>query len=104
MISSKTTSFVAGVLVANSAPHIATAVTGRKHLTPLRGRRSSPAVNGLWAGINLLAGCAVLRNAVPGRREPAEWDDRLLAFEAGYAAWAAWMAVSERLFAVNRPG
>lgn len=45
VLSPKVRSVVAGVLVANSAPHLATAVAGRQHLTPLAGRDSPPAVN-----------------------------------------------------------
>jgi hypothetical protein len=38
-----------GLLVANSAPPLATAVTGHTHLAPLAGKESSPKVNLLWA-------------------------------------------------------
>jgi hypothetical protein len=44
VLSPKVRSVVAGVLVANSAPHLATAVAGRQHLTPLAGRDSPPAL------------------------------------------------------------
>ena len=37
--------FVGGLLVANSAPHLASAVAGHTHLTPVAGRNSSPRVN-----------------------------------------------------------
>lgn len=92
-------SFAAGVLVGNSAPHLATAVTGRRHLTPLAGRDSGPAVNGLWGGISLLAGLLLL--TPDGHSVPARWDDDLLAFEAGVLALAAWMVGSERALRVN---
>lgn len=91
--------FAAGVLVANSAPHLASAVTGRTHLTPLAGRQSSPKVNLLWGLGNAVGGLALTRAcAGPGDRS---WDRTLIAFEAGAAALATWMAVSEAIWRVN---
>jgi hypothetical protein len=100
VLSPKVRAAVAGVLVANSAPHLATAVAGRRHLTPLAGRDSAPAVNLAWAAANLVGGALVLRGAAAAR-QPGRWDDRLVAFEAGYLAWALWMTVSEYLLEVN---
>jgi hypothetical protein len=100
VLSPKVRAAVAGVLVANSAPHLATAVSGRRHLTPLAGRDSAPAVNLAWAAANLVGGALVLRGAAADRR-PGRWDDRLVAFEAGYLAWALWMTVSEYLLELN---
>lgn len=94
-------SFFAGALIANSAPHLASAVSGRRHLTPLAGRRSSAAVNAVWGTANLVAGYALLRRAAPRRAGQESWDSRLPAFEAGCVAWAAWMAASERLLRIN---
>jgi hypothetical protein len=74
--------FLGGVLVANSAPHLATAAAGRRHLTPLAGRESSAGVNLAWAAANLLGGCLLLR--MTGGAGGGRWDSRLLAFEAGY--------------------
>jgi hypothetical protein len=37
--------FAGGLLMANSAPDLVTAVTGHTDLTPLAGKESSPAVN-----------------------------------------------------------
>ncbi|WP_157995692.1 hypothetical protein [Thermomonospora amylolytica] len=91
--------FLAGMLVANSAPHLATAVTGRRHMTPLAGRGSGPVVNGVWAGLNLAGGLLLLRRA--RRHGGARWDEDLVAFEAGYLTFALWMAGSERLFPMN---
>jgi hypothetical protein len=68
VLSPKVRSVVAGVLVANSAPHLATAVAGRQHLTPLAGRDSPPAVNLVWAATNLLGGALVLRGAAAVRQ------------------------------------
>ena len=98
-LSPKVRAAVAGVLMANSAPHLATAVTGRRHLTPLAGKDSAPAVNLAWAAANLLGGALLLRGAAA--RKPGRWDDRLVAFEAGYLGWALWMAASEYLLEVN---
>ncbi len=99
-LSPKLRAAVAGVLVANSAPHLATAVSGRRHLTPLAGRDSSPAVNLAWAAANLLGGALLLRDPAPAGH-PARWDARLVAFEAGYLAWAVWMTVWEYLLELN---
>ncbi|XRQ09088.1 hypothetical protein ACN3XK_73525 [Actinomadura welshii] len=99
MKSSRVQSFIAGVLFANTAPHLATAVTGRRHLTPLAGRNSGPAVNAVWAGLNLAAGVALLRRARRGGEQ--RWDADLVAFEAGAVVFAAWMAGTERFLAVN---
>lgn len=98
-MSSRTRSFLAGVLVGNSAPHLATAVTGRRHLTPLAGADSGPAANAPWAGLNLLGG--LLLHAPSGRRKPGLWDGDLVAFEAGALAMSAWMAGSERVLGTN---
>ncbi|MEV0822243.1 hypothetical protein [Nonomuraea rubra] len=94
-------SFVAGLLVANSAPHLATAVTGRRHLTPLAGRGSGPGVNLLWGAANLAGGLALLRSAARTERPGDAWDSRLVAFESGCLVFAAWMAVTERFFPMN---
>ncbi len=99
MNSSRVRSFLSGVLVANSTPHLATAFTGRRHLTPLTGRHSGPAVNGLWGLLNLLGGLLLLS---PDRhRHPGTWDDDLVAFETGVLALGAWMAVTERTLRTN---
>jgi hypothetical protein len=89
---------LAGVLVANSAPHLATAVTGRRHLTPLAGPRSGAGVNAVWGSANLAAGLLLLRGRRPA---PGRWGRELLDFEAGHLAWTLWMAASERLLHVN---
>ncbi|GAA1785569.1 hypothetical protein GCM10009834_51370 [Streptomonospora arabica] len=88
------------MLIANSAPHLATAVAGRRHLTPLAGRESGPVVNGVWAGLNIAAGVLLLRrkrSAAPAAR----WDGDLVAFEAGYLGFALWMAGSEAALRTN---
>ncbi|PYF97353.1 hypothetical protein SAMN05216184_11562 [Georgenia satyanarayanai] len=93
---------LSGVLVANSAPHLASAVAGRRHLTPLAGRDSSPAVNGAWGAANLAGGLLLLRRAA-GAPSPSRWDERLPWFEAGAAAFSVWMAGSEIVLRVNTP-
>ncbi|GGV35580.1 hypothetical protein GCM10010182_69480 [Actinomadura cremea] len=97
---SRVQSCFAGMLVANSAPHIATAVSGRRHMTPLAGRESGPVANGVWAGFNLAGGVVLLQLARKGKAE-ARWDRDLVAFETGYLAFASWMALSERFFPMN---
>lgn len=92
-----------GLLAANSLGHLATAVAGKEHLTPLAGRHSGPAVNAAWGLLNLAGGLALVRGAAtPGRR----WGTELDGFGAGAAAFAAWMAVSNRVTTTNvdRPG
>lgn len=101
MRSTRIQSFIAGVLVANVAPHLATAVTGRRHLTPLAGRDSGPGVNAVWAGLNLVAGVALLRRARRAGDADPRWNADLVAFETGALALAAWMAGTERFFPVN---
>jgi hypothetical protein len=92
---------IAGVLMANSAPHLATAASGHRHLTPLAGRESSPAVNLVWAAANLVGSAALLRTVVTPAADSGRWDSGLIAFEAGYFGWAAWMAVSEYVLKIN---
>lgn len=100
--SSRSTTFIAGLLVANSAPHLPTAVARRRHLTPLAGRDSGPAVNAVWAALNLSVGVVLLlRSRGP---HTACWDRDLVAFEAGHLTFAAWMALTERFFPVNWSG
>lgn len=91
--------YTAGLLVANSAPHLATAVARRRHLTPLAGRDSGPAVNAVWAVLNLVAGVALLSRSRGTRT--ARWGRDLVDFEAGYLTFAAWMTLTERLLRVN---
>lgn len=90
--------FLAGVLCANALPHLATAASGRTHLTPLAGRSSSRWVNAAWGAANLAAGLAVVGRAARGE---GRWDSRLVAFDAGAAAFALWMAASEAGWRVN---
>ena len=89
--------FVAGVLAANSLPHLATAASGREHLTPLRGPRSNRWVNLAWGAANLLGGLVLVGVRADGRR----WGRDLVAFDAGAATFAVWMAASESLLKVN---
>lgn len=94
--------FAGGLLVGNSAPHLATAVTGRRHLTPLAGKDSAPAVNLAWGLGNVLAGLALTRACT--RPGGGRWDRSLVAFEAGAADFATWMAASEAVLRVDTAG
>lgn len=87
------------MLIANSAPHLATAVAGRRHFTPLGMKDAGAGVNALWSGLNLAAGVALL---LPSRRAGSRrWDADLVAFEAGCVVFAAWMAVTEGVHPMN---
>jgi hypothetical protein len=99
---SRLTSFASGMRLANSLPHLATMISGRRHLTPLGGRDSGPLLNGLWAALNIGGGIALLYPA--RRRGTRRWDHDLNAFELGAATFAAWMAASEVIFRTNASG
>jgi hypothetical protein len=96
---SRIASFVAGSLVANAAPHLATAVTGRKHLTPLAGRDSGPGINGVWSALNICAAVGLL--VWSARSKGSRWDADLVAFGLGHVAFSGWMAASEAVARVN---
>ncbi|MFC4531295.1 hypothetical protein [Sphaerisporangium dianthi] len=100
-LSLKARAFIAGLLVSNSAPHLATAVTGHRHLTPLAGRGSGPAVNLAWGLANLAGGLVLLRTAARADRPGERWDSRLVAFESGCVTFAMWMALTERFMPMN---
>ncbi|MBZ2199485.1 hypothetical protein [Occultella gossypii] len=93
--------FLAGVLLANSVPHLGTAVTGRTHLTPIAGSESSPAVNLAWGAANAIGGLTLLRAG--SRPGGGAWDRRLIAFELGAAVFSVWMVASEAVLHVNTP-
>jgi|SRR5690625_992634 len=90
--------FTAGALCANSLAHLATAVTGRRFLTPIAGRDSNRVVNGIWGASNLAGGLSLIRGVAQGS---GRWDARLVAFNFGAAAFAVWMAASERVMKIN---
>lgn len=95
---------VAGLLAANALPHLASAVTGRHHLTPLRGRDSGPGTNAAWGALNGAAAAALLRRdsgAGSPESDAGRWDRRLLAFGAGTAGMSLWMVASEAAWRVN---
>ncbi|MGO1978139.1 hypothetical protein [Brachybacterium tyrofermentans] len=91
----------AGMLCANSLPHLATAVTGHRHLTPVGGAQSAPWTNAAWGTANLLAGLALARRAAGGE---GRWDSRLVTFDLGAAVFATWMVSSEAAMRVNWRG
>jgi hypothetical protein len=47
------------------------------------------------------SGGLLVRRGTAATRQPGRWDDRLVAFEAGYLGWALWTVVSEYLLKVN---
>lgn len=63
-------SFVAGALLANAIPHLATGLRGEPHPTPFAkppGRGiSSPVLNALWGSANLFLGVAAATGADRG--------------------------------------
>ena len=83
-------------------PHLASAITARNHLTPLAGRDSGSAVNGVWAGLNLTGACLLLRST--STSDERRWTADLLAFEAGVLTLAAWMLGSESWLRTNSRG
>ncbi|MFD1717089.1 hypothetical protein [Georgenia deserti] len=92
------TSFGAGVLCANSLPHLATAAAGHQHMTPLAGKASNRWVNLVWGGVNLVGGLALVAGPQGGGRR---WGRRYHAFGYGVAAFSLWAAVAEHIFPLN---
>lgn len=90
----------AGVLCANALPHLATAVAGRRMLTPLAGRDSPASVNALWGAMNLAGGLLLLRT---GLRDTDRTGPVPEAFDLGVAGYAVWAVAGERLFGFNAP-
>jgi hypothetical protein len=66
------------------------------------GKESSPTVHLIWGLGNALAGLALTR--VSTRTGSRRWDRSLVAFEAGVATFAIWMAASEAALRVNTSG
>lgn len=91
---------VAGVLCANSLPHLATAAAGREMMTPLGGKNSNRWINLLWGGVNLAGGLVLMAF---GQRRDRAWDRHLVAFSAGAAGFLAWAAIGEAVFRFNAP-
>lgn len=92
-------SYAAGVLAANSLPHLATATTGNRLLTPLAGEQSDRWVNLLWSGMNLAAGLGLLAAGSRGNQQ-LPWPRQLRAFEAGVLSFSVWGVIYE--VALNR--
>jgi hypothetical protein len=78
----------AGVLLANAVPHGVAGVQGRRFPTPFAsppGRgRSSPGLNVVWSGMNVVGGMVVLGRRTSGR----EW----FAVGAGVAVMGVFLA------------
>lgn len=94
MATSRVAAFAAGVLTANAVPHAYAATVGVTHLTPLRGRGSSPAVNALWAGLNLATAAALARRGA-GAAAPGGGTGGRRSFKSGVVAFSAWSLAAE---------
>jgi hypothetical protein len=90
----------AGVLCANALPHLATAVTGRRMLTPLAGRDSPAPVNALWGAMNLAGGLLLLRVGLSSTERTGPVPE---AFGIGVAGFAVWAVAGERVLGFNAP-
>lgn len=90
----------AGVLSANSLPHLATAAAGRQMMTPLAGKDSNRWINLLWGGMNLAGGLTLMAFS---RRRDRSWDRHLVGFCAGAAGFLTWAAVGEAVLKFNAP-
>ena len=89
--------FLAGAAAANAIPHLVKGICGERHMTPFA-RSSSPAVNVLWAFINVVVALLLLELAVgrgffslPGATELA--GPSLVAFLAGAFVTALFLAI-----------
>lgn len=91
------TAYAAGVLCANSLPHLVTAVAGERLMTPFAGRGSSRFANLLWGGTNLTAGLVLAAR----NHEARCWTGHLATFGAGAASFSAWSVVAEKVFKFN---
>lgn len=92
--------FVAGALLANGLPHLATGATGRRMMTPF-GRHSSPGLNLAWSVANLAGGCAVLGRRDNAGSEHTGWDERMPALAVGASCFCLWAAVFESRWPMN---
>jgi hypothetical protein len=88
---------LAGAVAANAIPHLVKGITGEPHMTPFA-RRSSPAVNVVWAFVNVFLALLLLQLA--SRRTifalPAAGEltgPRLFAFLAGALVTALALAM-----------
>lgn len=80
---------LAGALLLNALPHTILGLAGKRCMTPLGGADSSPAVNLVWAGMNLAAGIAALAPGSWRSASQAEAEDRIRSVEIGTFAMAA---------------
>lgn len=92
---------VAGILLANSLPHLAIGVSGRRKSLPFKA--DAPAAAHLaWGVGNLSAGVLALRRADrtgDAHADPQAWLRSLL---TGALGWSAFMLVFEALAAVQQ--
>ncbi len=64
--------FLAAMFLFNAIPHLVQGICGIKHMTPFS-VLSSPAVNVIWAWLNLLAGGWLLKLSQPGSWTARTW-------------------------------
>lgn len=80
--------FVAGLLLANTVPHVLVGVAGKRCLTPLGGEESSAGLNLVWAGMNLTGAAVALSTGRWRAAGQAEVDERLATVQYGMFAMA----------------
>ena len=77
---------LAGLLLANCVPHAVLGCAGKRGMTPLGRGDSSPALNLVWAGLNLGGALAVLASGSWRRAEQAEAQRRIAQIGVGMLA------------------
>jgi hypothetical protein len=86
---------MAGALLVNAIPHTIIGLAGQRGMTPLGGPDSPPAANLVWAGLNILAGVAMLGAGAWRSIDQPSADERLRGVTLGIIAMAAFAAVYE---------
>lgn len=81
---------LAGLLAANSLPHLGTAAAGGSLMTPIAGSESGPRANAVWGAVNLVASLTLL-----GAGSPRPWRRGIVPFLAGAAVFASWAVTYE---------
>lgn len=56
--------FFSAVFLFNAVPHLVRGICGKGHMTPFS-RSSGPAINVIWAWVNLVVGALILRASHP---------------------------------------
>lgn len=83
---------LAGVLLANSIPHLVIGWSGRRGMTPLGGKDSSAVRNLVWAGVNLVGAGAAVASGRWRAVSQAEVDRRVATVQFGILAMALFSA------------